>query len=69
MAFADFEEAFEVCAVTAMEDAFAGGFDDVAAIVPMGIVDVAGAPMMAGGVDDFQAVDFEPVPDFHFMDG
>ena len=69
MAFADFREAIEVGAIAAMEDAFPTGFDDVAAVIAMGVVDVARAPMVAGRVDYIHAADIELVPDFHLVDG
>lgn len=69
MAFSDFGEAVEVGAIAAVEDAFATGLHDIAAVIAMGVVDVAGAPMVAGCVDDVHAADFQFVPDFDFVDG
>ena len=69
MAFADFREAVEVGAIAAMKDAFSAGLDDVAAIIAVGVVNVARAPMMAGRVDDIHAADLQFVPDFHLVDG
>lgn len=69
MALPDFRKAVEVGAVAAMENAFPAGLDDVTAVIAVGVVDVARAPMMAGRVDYLHATDVQLVPDFHLVDG
>ena len=68
VALADFREAIEVGAVAAVEYALATGVDDVAAVVAVGVVDIARAPVMAGGMDDAHAADLQLIPDLHLVD-
>lgn len=67
--FANFFEAVEIGAVTAVENFAGAGGDDVTAVVAVGIVDVACAPVVARGVDDGEVSELEGIPDGHFVYG
>ena len=67
--FADFFEAIEVGTVTAVEDFALAGVDYVAAVVAVGIVEVAGSPMVARSVGDVEVIEADDVPNGHFVDG
>ncbi len=69
MAFTDLTEAVEVGAIAAMEDGFSASFDDVAAVVPVGIMDESRAPVVRRSVDNFELIEVQRVPNLHLMDG
>lgn len=66
---ADFRKALEIRAVPTMKDTLAAGADDVAAVVAVGVVEKTCAPVVGRGVDDFQQVEPEFVPNPHLMGG
>ncbi len=67
--FANFFETLKIRAVAAVENFTNTGVDHVAAVVAMGIVEVAGTPVVAGGVGDGEVIKLQGVPDGHFIDG
>ena len=69
VAFTDFLEPVKIGTVATMEDTFPCRSNNVSAVITMGVVNEACAPVMGGSVDDFQFIEGERVPDFHLMDG
>ena len=68
VALADFFEAIEICGVATVENGAVVDLDDKASKAAMGIVEHAGAPMMAGGERYFERAEFVMLPIVEFVD-